>query len=65
MQPKIAPFDPPSPKTLPRIKHEVDQPTVTDISSFEISDMLNFMTLLLRSESTFCEENLDNTFMRT
>jgi len=27
VQPEVGPFDPPSPKTLPRIKHEVDRKT--------------------------------------
>jgi len=27
VQPEVSPFDPPSPKTPPRIKHEVDRMT--------------------------------------
>ena len=27
VQPEVGPFDPPSPKTLPRMKHEVDRTT--------------------------------------
>jgi len=47
VQPGVAPFDPPSPKTLSNTK-SIGRP-VPEISSFEISEMLNFMTSLLTS----------------
>jgi len=49
VQSEVAPFDPPYPKTILESNTKSIGRPVPEMSSFEISEMLNFMTSLLTS----------------